>query len=288
MPLRMTDKPKESERSLTDESLRTERDNTDRVLAESKSAIEEDADEIVRRAREDADAVLDEARDKADEHLARDGARLSIVDTVAEERASADEVLCDERAAEDDVIRRRREDEARVLLSLLPHERAKTDRHLLSERIRSDDALANRDDFLSVVSHDLRNLLSNIVMSLSLLDGEADPEVHGGIRAHTDRIRRYAGRMSRLIGDLEDVSSIETGHLAIERARGDMPLVATEALETFQGAASARNITLASEHLEEPLIADFDEGRVLQVLDACFAVSGCGGVLTTPWCLDRP
>lgn len=89
----MTDKPKESERSLTDESLRTERDNADRVLAESKSILEEDADEIVRRAREVADSVLDEARDKADEHLARDGARLSIVDSVEEDRASADELL---------------------------------------------------------------------------------------------------------------------------------------------------------------------------------------------------
>lgn len=149
---------------------------------------------------------------------------------------------------------------------MLPHERAKTDRHLLSERIRSDDALANRDDFLSVVSHDLRNLLSNIVMSLSLLDGEADPELHSGIQAHTDRIRRYAGRMSRLIGDLEDVSSIETGHLAVDRARGDLTQVVREALETFRGAAVARNISLEADHLEDSLTAEFDEGRILQVL----------------------
>ncbi len=41
-------------------------------------------------------------------------------------------------------------------------ERAATDAFLLTERARSDEAVANRDDFLGMVAHDVRNLLNAV------------------------------------------------------------------------------------------------------------------------------
>ncbi len=251
------------EREQTDEGLRTERENADRALTEQHNGIEDDADLIVLRARENADAILVAARDKADERLGSSAPRASVI----EERVLEDEVVREERAIADESLRDEREANARVLARLLPLERAKTDRYLLTERARSDDALSVRDDFLGIVSHDLRNLLSGIVMSSALLaenapDNEYGQETLRGIK----RIQHYAARMNRLIGDLVDVASIDAGKLDVALAQGDAATLVVDAVETFEAAAAARRLSLEVQLPERPLLAEFDQGRMLQVL----------------------
>ena len=255
------------ERDQTDESLRTERERTDRALTEEQAILEEDADMVVLRARENADAILIAARDKADQQLDHAGSEGTPRATIAEERALEDEVLREERATADESLRRERDENARALLKLLPLERDKTDRYLLTERVRSDDALSNRDNFLGIVSHDLRNLLGGIVLSAAHLTAIA-PENEAGKQtlAGTKRIQRYAARMNRLIGDLVDVASIDAGKLAMTPTLGDSTTLIAEAVDTFHAAASAKGISLEAEIGEHPLLTDFDHDRMLQVL----------------------
>jgi nitrogen-specific signal transduction histidine kinase len=80
----------------------------------------------------------------------------------------------------------------RARAALLPLEREKTDRYLLTERARSDDEVAHRDDFMGIVSHDLRNLLGGIAGNARLLSKQA-PESDEGRRtvAVMERIQRY-------------------------------------------------------------------------------------------------
>lgn len=255
-----------AERGQTDESLRLEREKTDRALAE-RQAAEEDSDLVVHRARENADTVLTEARAKADERLDEAWPQAETRATLAEERVLEDETLQEERASADEILRRERDENARVLSRLLPLEREKTDRFLLTERARSDDALANRDNFLGLVSHDLRNLLGGIVLNAELLSARASGDDEGmQTLVATARIQRYAARMNRLIGDLVDVASIDAGKLAVAPAPGDAAALIAEAVETFQAAASAKAISLQTEMAERPLPAELDHDRMLQVL----------------------
>jgi signal transduction histidine kinase len=255
-----------AERDQTDESLRTEREKTDRALAETQDAAEHDADAILRLARQNADAVLLEARHKADELMEGPTAQLPAA-AIAEERAVEDETLREERASADQVLRRQRAENARALAKLLPLERDKTDRFLFTERERSDGALSNRDDFLGIVSHDLRNLLGGIVVSAEVLARGArrdDP-----VLVQTVRIQRYVARMNRLIGDLLDVTSIDAGKLAMTPARADFAALVAEAVDTFESAASAKGISLAVSQAGEThsaLPVEFDHDRMLQVL----------------------
>lgn len=254
-----------SERDQTDESLRAEREKTDRALAE-RQAAEEDSDLVVHQARESADAVLTEARAKADERLEA-SPQVGARSTLAEERVLEDEALQEERASADQLLRREREENARVLSRLLPLEREKTDRFLLTERSRSDVALSNRDNFLGLVSHDLRNLLGGIVLGAELLAAKASDNEEGAqTLATTARIQRYAARMNRLIGDLTDVASIEAGMLAMKPVPGDAAALIAEAVETFHAAASAKGLSLETEIADGPLRADFDHDRMLQVV----------------------
>ena len=255
------------ERQKTDESLRTERKNTDEALRERRARLEETADDIVERARDQADAVLDEARDKADVALDAVGAGPQARRAVAEDRAQEDEALEGERAAADEALRSERKEQARTLAALLPLEREKTDRHLLTERSRSDAAVAHRDDFMGIISHDLRNLLSAIAGNSRLLAKQASNSEEGRrTAAATERIERYVARMNRLIGDLVDVVSIDAGKLAFNPEAGDTADLVTEAVDAFAQGAQEKGVSLSAKSRESSLPASFDRDRILQVL----------------------
>lgn len=255
------------DRERTDASLRTEREQTDRALAERQQAIEGQADKMVEVARDSADAVLDAAREKADKRLDRVGQPVGARAAVVEERVVEDAAVEAERQTADESVRREREETARVLRSLIPFEREKTDRHLLTERALWDDAVANRDDFLGIVSHDLRGLLGGIVMSATLLAAKA-PTDSDGTHAleQAERIQRYAARMNRLIGDLVDVASIEAGKLSMSPGIADAAALLTESVGTFDASASAKGIVVEVQVDQRPLYSVFDYPRMLQVM----------------------
>ena len=266
------------EREKTDESLRTEREKTDVAVAANEAGLarhaeavvdlaRETANDVLNVARDNADAVLDTAREKADRVPDAGASPAAPAAVVAEERSVADEALHRERDDADETLRQESEKYVRSLKRFLVIERDSTDRYLLSERIRSDDALANRDDFLAIVTHDLRDLIGGVLMSTALLTRTASGNADGGaILAEVKRIERYAARMNRLIGDLMDVASIDAGKLGVAPAPGDLALLVAEAADTFRAAASAKGVSIDAAIEGAPLAAAFDHDRILQVL----------------------
>lgn len=248
---------------MTDESLAVERSKTDVAFAE-KAAIERTADALVERARKQADEVLTTARAEADEKLQH--SRTSDEAVLADERAKEDQVLENMRHMADLVLRREREVHARVLARLIPLERNKTDQHLLLERARADTELANRDDFLGMVSHDLRDLLAGIVLSSAWIEEKIGTAEHDrDTRVAVERIQRSAARMERLIGDLVDIAGIDAGKLAIVATQGSASDVVFDAIRTWEPQALAKGVTLEAS-VPGPVSAAFDHERILQVL----------------------
>jgi signal transduction histidine kinase len=253
-------------REQTDDSLRDERSKSDQAIVEGRDAVAELADDVLRRAREDADAVLLTARDQADERLEDSDEPPAAGAAVARERVEEDAALERERESADDVLQLERIETARVLKKLLPVERDQTDKFLHSERIRSDAALANRDDFLGVVSHDLRNLLSAIVMSSAVIARTIDDTKSGKqILSESERIQRNAAHMNRLIGDLIDVASIDAGRLAVVPVADDLVALINEAVEAFRDSAAVKDIRIEAP-AGGPAMAVFDHSRMFQVL----------------------
>lgn len=254
------------ERKQTDESLAVERAKTDDTLAK-KEAVEQQADVVIERAREEADEVLTAARAKADEKLKSPALPAQRKSALELERANADQVLVDERADTDKTLRDERSASARVLARLLPLVREETDQYLLTERARADDALANRDDFLGMVSHDLRDLLNAVVVNAAFIADQSTKDEQGqSSLMAAQRIQRSAGRMARLIGDLVDVASIDAGKLAIVPTQANAASVLLDALETWGPPALSKGIVLRSDAHEGPVLAHFDHERILQVL----------------------
>ena len=249
------------ERDQTDESLRVEREMTDLAFTNDLAASDEAADEVIRRARARADDVLAAARAKTDEGTTLANVRISA--SVARQRAYEDDVMESERAEADDTVRAERAETA----ALLSQEREETDKDLLSERVRSDDALATRDAFLEVVSHDLRNMLTSIMAAATLISRDVQQVDHvAPVVAHTQRIQRSSARMNRLIGDLVDVASIEAGMLAVVPEIGDPAQVVAEAVAALRAQALVEGVALVAEDAPVRALAVFDPARILQVL----------------------
>lgn len=252
------DKQGGAEREQTDQSLRVERNAADDALGQKLAAIEETADAVISKARARADEVLAAARAKRDQRPS-DARSAQRTET---ERAVEDELVREERADADETVRVERAEH----VALLSRERRETDKDLLSERARSDDAVATRDDFLGIVSHDLRNMLGAIVGFAGLIAKAELQENHKEqVLVHAQRIQRSGARMNRLIGDLVDVASIEAGVLAVTREVGDPAPVVMEAVDTFQGQAAASGVSLVAD-VRAPSLVSFDPARILQVL----------------------
>jgi signal transduction histidine kinase len=256
------------ERRETDDSLRLERDKTDRELTAARAAIEEDADEVVEVARERADVLLQRAREQSDRGLTDQAASSTVRAEVARERSQEDAAVSEERALAQDQLQHERDERDEALAKLLRLEREETDSKLLTERDRADQALFTRDEFLGMVSHDLRSLLGGIAMNAAQLANDAGVQGAQGDKTlrRAESIQRFTARMNRLIGDLLDVVSLEAGRLAVSPRPDDAVRLVRDAMETFQLAFAAKGLTLSAQVAPGTLLAKFDHERVLQVL----------------------
>jgi signal transduction histidine kinase len=250
-------------REQTDESLRIEREKSDTASDEKQRELEARADAVVQVARERADEVLQAARDDADRE--QPSARA---DPVSErERGEADIILESERAKADAVLERERAQRRECFNVFLANEREATDANLMDERADADTVVATRDDFLATVSHDLRSLLSGISLSAQLLLEKAPAGAPGDLtRKCASTSQRLVGRMSRLVNDLLDVTSIEAGRVALLIEDSDVADVLRDTLEAFEPIAAAKGVSLSAEAKLPPCVGRFDSGRILEVL----------------------
>lgn len=144
----------------------------------------------------------------------------------------------------------------------------------------TQDALDLRDEFLAIVSHDLRNPLNAIALNTQLLErlvSSGDPRLLRITRSLDSSI----AQMKRIISDLLDIAAIEAGKLTVRPEPGDARRAIEEAVETFRSVGAERSITLETRIPPDPLRARFDPGRIVQVLvnliDNAFKFTAAGG-----------
>jgi signal transduction histidine kinase len=128
-------------------------------------------------------------------------------------------------------------------------------------RHRAEAAAHARENLLAVVSHDLRNPLSSIMVSASRLGDKKEVD-----RRHADTIQRSALRMQRLIQDLLDLAAIDVNALPIEPEPVSAQLVLSQAIELLQPLAAEKNQQLELIDCAAELSVLADQDRILQVL----------------------
>ena len=122
-------------------------------------------------------------------------------------------------------------------------------------------AVAARDELLAVVSHDLKNPLSAILLACSLLDRAATPEQQRSLA----KVRRAAQMMTELIHTQLDMLTIESRRFSVDVAPHRLQPIITDVIGLLALAASSRGVAL-----EQPSPTDAtvlcDPARIAQVL----------------------
>ncbi|HET9598550.1 MAG TPA: ATP-binding protein [Anaeromyxobacteraceae bacterium] len=130
------------------------------------------------------------------------------------------------------------------------------------ERLR--DADRRKDEFLNMLSHELRNPLGPISNALYLLE-HGDPLAEPARRAR-QVIARQVSHLTGLVDDLLEVTRISNGKIQLHRTRVELAEVVRRAVEDHQAVFAARDIELNLHVDGRPHCVDADPGRITQIV----------------------
>jgi len=133
-------------------------------------------------------------------------------------------------------------------------------------RMENELRLASRskDEFLGLLSHELRNPLAPISNSLFILE-HAEP---AGQQAHRamEVIGRQVGHLTRLVDDLLEVTRITRGKVQLRRMRIDVCELVRRTGEDHRDLLKKRGLDFTVETPRQPVWVDGDETRLAQVI----------------------
>ena len=136
--------------------------------------------------------------------------------------------------------------------------------HLARMNQELQDVARQKDEFLAMLGHELRNPLAPIRTALDLLRRSAAP-LDISANAH-DVIDRQITHMARLIDDLLDVARITTGQIDLKMEVVNVQRVVTDAIDGAAHLIAARRHRLETSLPNEPLTIRGDVTRLVQVL----------------------
>lgn len=269
------------ERRKTDDSLVAERTKTNESLIKSKKSAELQTDKVVQVERQKSDSTTTKSRQTADEQKLGNSRlfdeRKRADEAVDLERSKIDLAICQEREVKLDLANRALDQERMLTDKNLSEERTRTDSEVqrtssllhseISEHAKTKVALTSREEFLAIVSHDLKNPIGTASLSAKMLMNDPtfknlEPKVARSI----EMIKRNIDTSLRLIADLLDMERIEEGKIKLKLEKHSLAQIISESIESFSIIANENQISLKATPAVESMEIECDRDRVLQVL----------------------
>jgi PAS domain S-box-containing protein len=136
----------------------------------------------------------------------------------------------------------------------------------VAEAARAEAERANRakDDFLAVLSHELRSPLNAMLGWVNILRRAAgdDPTIARAVAT----LDRNIWAQAQVIDDLLDVTRIDSGKLDIERERVDLAAAVSGAVESMRPQAAGKGVGLELAIAGERLVVAGDAARLQQIV----------------------
>jgi PAS domain S-box-containing protein len=132
------------------------------------------------------------------------------------------------------------------------------------------EADRRKDEFLAILSHELRNPLAAIRYALPLLARQTAPEAK---ERAVGVIDRQATHLARLVDDLLDISRITSDKIELRRERVPLASIVAAAVEAAAPAVAAGRHDLRTSLGEEEIWVDADPARLAQVITNLLANS---------------
>ena len=137
-------------------------------------------------------------------------------------------------------------------------------------QVELEHAVRMRDDFMSIVSHEVRTPLNGLILEtqlrkMHLARDNAAAFTMDKMQAMVERDERQIQSLIRLIEDMLDVSRIRTGKLSIRPGQFDLAQTVAQLLESFSAQISAAQSSV-NFTAEQPVVGQWDEFRIEQVI----------------------
>ncbi|CAI8702543.1 hybrid sensor histidine kinase/response regulator [Pseudomonas sp. YuFO20] len=141
---------------------------------------------------------------------------------------------------------------------------------LQSTQLELEQAVRMRDDFMSIVAHEVRTPLNGLILEtqlrkMHLARDNAAAFTLDKMHAMVDRDERQIKSLIRLIEDMLDVSRIRTGKLSIRPTHFDLAALARGLVQNFAPQIEAAEASVSLD-AEQPVMGDWDEFRIEQVI----------------------
>ncbi len=148
--------------------------------------------------------------------------------------------------------------------------------------LKSLRAIKGRERILSIVSHDLKNPLTVIDLSLSLISKNRSESFH--LETQLNRINRASQQMKGLIDDLLDFGKMESGNFSVRKNKSSLLELVSQSVESINDLAQEKKLTVHSHLPPDDIEIYCDKDRVLQVLwnlvGNALKFTPIGGILT--------
>ncbi len=128
------------------------------------------------------------------------------------------------------------------------------------------DAQRRRDEFLAVVSHELKHPLNLISASAELIARAPETRQSLNISRAADTIRRTVIGQAQIIDDLLDISRVRTGKLSVVRTVVDMREIVQRVCDAAQDDAKQRGVAFNIKMTDAPVIIHADLTRIEQIV----------------------
>ncbi len=133
--------------------------------------------------------------------------------------------------------------------------------HDITERKQAE---LMKQDFLGMVSHDLRSPLTSIYGVFQLMGAKAFGELPEMAASKLGMASKNVNRLLSLVNDLLDIEKLEAGQLELERAQASVPELLKRSVQDIEALAEQRKISIAIECTANEFSLDLD--RMMQVL----------------------
>jgi signal transduction histidine kinase len=135
---------------------------------------------------------------------------------------------------------------------------------LQNDRLVEADKL--KDEFVALISHDLRTPLTSIIGYVELSLEDVQPPLDDERRGYLQIVSRSSERLLRLVDDLLFVARLQAGRLILERSDLDLCTIAAQAAQEARPRAEAKHLELEFVG-GSPVMIEGDKGRLFQLLD---------------------
>jgi PAS domain S-box-containing protein len=160
---------------------------------------------------------------------------------------------------------------ARQTADYLERKRVEGERELLLSReheLRQTAEEANRlkDEFLAIMSHELRNPLNVILGYAELLLRTDEIQKSASLKRMSEAVKRNAVAQSKLIRDLLDLSRLRSGKLQLNRETVSPVASIENAIETVRNDAASKGIAITVTTPQEAVFVEADPVRLEQII----------------------